>query len=645
MDRVELLLPAGDTESLRAAVANGADAVYLGLEAYNARRSAENFGRSTLPSVVRFCHKRGVRVHVTANILVKNNELPDFFDMIGLIGASGADAVIVQDPCLVPHIRERAPGLGVHLSTQAATTNRHAIPEGVDRVILPRELRLDEVAAMAKAAPAEVFVHGALCLSYSGQCLFSSMAGGRSGNRGLCAQPCRQRYNGAYPLSTRDLCLLEKLPEVIGTGVVALKVEGRMRGPVYTGVAARIYRRYIELYYAGREFKVDGADIETLKMAFNRDFTTGFAFNNSVVDSRFPHNRGLLLGVLKGGRLKLESDLRVGDGVSVFRLTGKSGNAVREIERGGKRVDRARRGDLVSFDVRGGRDGDAVFKTFSADLSVELGDDFRPVPGEPALKPFRLPDFPEKLISMPPSLHVKVHDVLGAAEAARAGASVVYYDIDRDDIEIALSAAKGASKGARFFLASHRVLSDSGVEEAVRTIEQFRPDGVLAGERGVLSLLRKNNFPGEVHLDYSFNVFNDIDLACRPGIPIISPELSLSELSALRSKDFIAMVHGPLVLMTTREPIEAGTLRDDSGRTFRTRRSGGLVQILNCSELGLFNRTRDLLAAGVRRFYIEAERNAGKTVATYMKILSGKRFNDQNARRGRTTGHLGRGVA
>jgi collagenase-like PrtC family protease len=240
---------------------------------------------------------------------------------------------------------------------------------------------------------------------------------------------------------------------------------------------------------------------------------------------------------------------------------------------------------------------------------------------------------------------VKVHDVLGAAEAARAGASVVYYDIDRDDIEIALSAAKGASKGARFFLSTPRVLSDEEVEKAVGKTERLRPDGVLAGERGVLALLRRNGFPGEVHLDYSFNVFNDIDIACRPAVPVISPELSLAELSALRSKDFIAMVHGPLVLMTTREPLADGDLRDDSGRVFRVRRAGGLRQVLNCSELGLFNRTRDLMAIGVRRFYIEAERNAGRTVATYMKIISGKRFNDRNARRGRTTGHLARGVA
>jgi len=219
MARVELLLPAGDKESLRAAVANGADAIYLGTESFNARRFAENFSMGSLPDVVGFCHKNDVRVYVAANILVKNRELEVFFKLVDVIGRAKADAVILQDPCLIPLIRECAPGLEIHLSTQATTTNKYAVPDGVDRVIVPRELGLDRISAMSKVVPVEMFVHGALCLSYSGQCLFSSMAGGRSGNRGRCAQPCRYKYNGEYPLSTKDLCLLEKLPEIIRTGV------------------------------------------------------------------------------------------------------------------------------------------------------------------------------------------------------------------------------------------------------------------------------------------------------------------------------------------------------------------------------------------------------------------------------------------
>ena len=639
MERVELLLPAGDKQSLRAAVANGADAVYLGLDSFNARRFAPNFPRGSLHSVVKFCHGKGVKVFVTANTLVKNGELEDYFALVGHIGRSGADAVIVQDPCLVPVIRECAPGLGVHLSTQATTTNSHAIPPGVDRVIVSRELGLGQVAAIARRVPAEMFVHGALCLSYSGQCLFSSIAGGRSGNRGRCAQPCRQRYNGNYPLSTRDLCLLEKLPELIETGVVALKVEGRMRGALYTGVVARIYRRNIDRYYEGR-FSVDEGDIEELKMAFNRDFTTGFAFNDSIVDARWPHNRGVLLGVVRKGKITLCSGLRVQDGVSVFRGEKRSGNTVRRILRDGRPVEGARRGETVQIEVKGAREGDSVFKTFCSELKVDLGQDFELK--EPAIRPvhFRLPAFPGSKMPGLPRLLVRVHDSRGAGEAAGSGADVIYYDVFKDD----LVDARRQAGNARFFLAAPRVMSDGQVEEAVRIVAAAGPDGVLVGERGLLYRLREESPSLELHLDVSFNVFNDIDLACWPAVPVMSPELTMGEISALGSKRFIVMVHGPLALMTTREPIKDEKLRDDSGRVFGTRRGNGLVQVMNCSDLGLFNRTRELMAAGLSWFFLDLEGNVGKTVEIYKRIISGKRFYDRNARHGHTTGHFGRGV-
>jgi collagenase-like PrtC family protease len=639
MERVELLLPAGDKQSLRAACANGADAVYLGLDSFNARRFAPNFTRGSLPSLVKFCHGKGVKVFVTANTLVKNDELEDYFSMVGIIGRAGADAVIVQDPCLVPLIRECAPGLGIHLSTQATTTNSHAIPKGVERVIVSRELGLDQIASIAKLVPAEMFVHGALCLSYSGQCLFSSMAGGRSGNRGRCAQPCRRAYNGSYPLSTKDLCLLEKLPEIIGTGVVALKVEGRMRGPLYTGVVARIYRKNIDRYYDGR-FRVEERDVEQLKMAFNREFTTGFAFNASVVDSRWPHNRGLFLGVLKDGKLKLESDLRTGDGVSVFCGEKKSGNTVRTIIAHKGPVDRAKKGDTVTVEVKGAGDGDPIFKTSSLDLKTELGDDFELK--ETAVRPanFRLPELPRRDVLDPPSLFVKVHDIEGAKEADMAGADVVYYDMFKEDI----ASARGQVSHARFFLASPRVMSDEDVAQAAKMVEASKPDGVLVGERGLLSVLKMQMPSLEMHLDLSFNVFNDVDLAFWPALPIISPELTMDELANMRSKQFIAMVHGPLVIMTTREPIKDKTLQDDAGRVFRTRRMKDMVQLLNCSDLGLFNNVRDLMDAGMKRFYLDLDGKVGKTVENYKRIISGKRFYDRNARHGHTTGHFGRGV-
>ena len=639
MQRIELLLPAGDRESLRAAVANGADAVYLGTDSFNARAFAGNFRRGTLPSVVGFCHKRNVRVFVTANILVKNEELDEYFKLVSAIGQSGADAIIIQDPCLIPLIKECAPDCEIHLSTQATTTNKYAVPAGVDRVIVPREFGLEQISAMAKVVPVEMFVHGALCLSYSGQCLFSSMAGGRSGNRGKCAQPCRYKYNEEYPLSTKDLCLVEKLPDIIKTGVVALKIEGRMRGPLYTGVVARIYRKYIDRYYAD-DLRIDPRDIEELKMAFNRDFTTGFAFNRSVVDPRYPLNRGLFLGVLRSGKLRLESDLRIGDGVTAFHQGKKSGNIVNKIIKQGTSVDRAGKGDTVTIEVKGAHDGDTVCKTFSTELKVDLGAELLLQERTMPVKPFKLPPFEERGASGPPSLFVKVHSVEGAKEADQSGAGIIYCDIFNEGCE----AARDNVSKARFFISTPRVMSDEAVEKAIDILERLKPAGVLAGERGLLSMLKKTQSPLEIHLDPSFNVFNDIDLAGYDGTPIISPELTFREIAGFRSKRFIVMVHGPLVLMTTREPLNEGTLKDESGREFRARRSGELVEILNCSDLGLFNKAAEYLDAGIKWFYLDLDRDVGKFIRIYKKIISGQRFNDRNIRHGYTTGHFGRGV-
>lgn len=637
--QIELLLPAGDKDSLRAAVANGADAVYLGLEAFNARRFADNFRTGALPSVVEFCHGKGVRVFVTANILVKNHELEDFFNVISAIGSSGADAVIIQDPCLIPLIKETAPNCEIHLSTQATTNNTYAIPDSVDRVIVPRELNLEQITAMGKKVPVEMFVHGALCLSYSGQCLFSSIAGARSGNRGKCAQPCRHRYNGSYPLSTKDLCLLEKIPEIIKTGVVSLKVEGRMRGPLYAGVVARIYKKYIDMHYAGG-FDVDPKDIEELKMAFNREFTTGFAYNSSVVDSSFSMNRGIYLGVLESGNIRLEADLRNGDGVMALRDGNKTGNTINRIKNKGARVDMARKGDVVTIDVRGGRNGDRIFKTFSSEFQVNLGEDFVLQEKSILPKPFRLLKFSENKITGSPLLFVKVHDANGAREADQSGAGVIYYDVFNKDCE----AVRQSVKNAKFFLSTPRIMSDMDVQKALEVIGRLKPDGVMAGERGLLFAIKKSGNQVEMHLDQSFNVFNDIDLDAYDGIPVISPELRFDEIAKFKSKKFMVMVHGPIVLMTTREPIKDRVLTDESERRFRTRASGDVIEILNCSDLGLFNKSKDYLGIGVKWFYLDPARDVGKIVATYKKIITNEQFDDRKIRRGFTTGHFGRGV-
>lgn len=635
MSEVELVLPAGDELCLRAAVKNGADAVYLGLNRFNARLLAENFNEKNIFSAVNYCHERNVKVYVTFNTLVKNEELEDYFKLIDVAYSAEADAVIIQDICFIPLLKQNFPDLGIHLSTQATTTNSYSIPKEVDRVILARELSYEEIKSLSRKFPTEVFIHGALCFSYSGQCLFSSIAGGRSGNRGMCAQPCRKKYNNKYPLSTMDLCLLPKLPEIIEAGVTSLKVEGRLRGPLYVATVGRIYRKYIDAYYQGK-FHIEKKDIEDLMVVFNRGFTTGFAFNDNIVDSKKPMNRGLFLGVLDGGKLKLRAGLKIGDGVAIWINDDIVGYKVDRILKNGAEVGQAFAGDEVEIDLKGARDGSPVYKTSSVDIKLELGDEIKPVKPNSRMRKITLPKFRAVENDSSVMIFTKTYSREMALAADRAGADVVYYDILKDDCK----EVKNLMKKARFFVYTPRILSDQQVVEVAEKINQIEPDGVLVGNRGLLQFLE--GF--DIHLDYSFNCFNDVDLNCYPGVPIISPELNFKETISLKNKRFIVMIHGDIVLMTSRQKLRVKELVDEQGRRFRVRNNHGITEILNSKQLGLFNKARDYVRAGIKYFYIDVENDVDKFIRIYRKILNFEPFDDRDIRKGYTTGHFSRGV-
>ena len=298
----ELLAPAGDRDALIAALDNGADAVYLGISEFNARIKARNFSWEELGRAIATSHHRGVRVYLTLNILIKNEETGRFFTLLARAYGMGIDGVIIQHASFVRTIKDHFPALAVFLSTQAAAGNRATaeLLRGADRIILPRELTLDEISHITAAGiPTEVFVHGALCYSYSGLCLFSSFVGSRSGNRGSCAQLCRQKYNGAYPLSTRELCLVRRLPEMIAAGVSGFKIEGRMRSPLYVAVATRLYRKAIDSYYRGN-FTPPPKEMAEIEVVFNREFTEGFLDKGAnLLATEKPMNRGAFLGVIE----------------------------------------------------------------------------------------------------------------------------------------------------------------------------------------------------------------------------------------------------------------------------------------------------------------------------------------------------------
>ena len=311
---LELLSPAGSLDALHAAVCNGADAVYLGVDAFNARHGARNFTLDELPDVVRYCHVRGVAVHLTLNTLVTDREMPDAAEYIAAAARAGVDAFIVQDLGMVSLCHQIAPKVALHASTQMSLHSLEGVREaaelGLSRAVLSRELPRDAIAFICRNSPIEieVFVHGALCMCYSGQCYMSSVIGRRSGNRGQCAQPCRlpygyDRFEDKYPLSLRDNCLIRYLGELDRMGVASIKIEGRMKRPEYVATVTGIYREALDGADVGR------GQMEALRAAFSRQgFTQGYyegAPGRQMFGTRLPEQENKAL--LQSARATYES--------------------------------------------------------------------------------------------------------------------------------------------------------------------------------------------------------------------------------------------------------------------------------------------------------------------------------------------------
>jgi len=352
----ELLAPAGSPDAFHAAIAAGADAVYLAGTQFGARKFARNFSAMEIEDAVRYAHARAVRVYVTVNTLIHDTELAGVVEYLVWLYSIGVDAVLVQDIGVASIIREIVPGLPIHASTQltihSADGVQWAADQGFSRVVLARELPLPEVRAIARAVESrgiglEVFVHGALCYCYSGQCLLSSVIGGRSGNRGRCAQPCRKPYELVtgerdeygrlinirtlplaehFLLSPKDLCTYRNLPELVNSPVASLKIEGRMKSPEYVAIVVSIYRRALDAIATG-DWEPDESDWSDLLLAFNRGFTGGYLFNcyhAALMGRERPDNRGLCIGSVtrwddRARRVSVQCDIPVaphsGDGL------------------------------------------------------------------------------------------------------------------------------------------------------------------------------------------------------------------------------------------------------------------------------------------------------------------------------------------
>ena len=396
---MENLAPAGNREALERADAAGADAVYLGYAAFSARAGAGNFDRQGLEDAVRYAHARHMRVHVTLNTLVKDRELPEVAEVIRLLREVRADAVLVQDAGILRMIRSLCPGLAVHASTQMAIHNRTGAAwcrdQGMSRAVLARECSLDEIRRCAETGiEIEVFGHGAQCVAVSGECLFSSMVGERSGNRGRCAQPCRKEYiyrghRGAW-LSPRDVCLRDDLPALRDAGVASVKLEGRAKRPEYTAVVTASYRKGLDSLESGEFRKADRTEQEGLRQIFNRGgFMKGYAFGCEDAGVIYPErvsHCGVAIGRVEQAdsrfaRVRLERDLEDGDELEIRgrRGAGSLIYAGKNTPAGGTALVRLREGLQAE-------PGDAVARLTSAAQIREAAQ----MPGRRVTADFRL---------------------------------------------------------------------------------------------------------------------------------------------------------------------------------------------------------------------------------------------------------------
>lgn len=321
MKKHELLIPAGNMECLYQAVFHGADAVYLAGQSFGARKFASNFSNEELISAIKFCHLYGVKVFVTMNTLIKDDEVEEYIEQIRFLHKNNVDAVIVQDFGMICLLREMFPNLEIHASTQANNSSKNICELfyklGVKRVVFSRELSIDEIDSIDVPIEKEAFIHGALCVSYSGCCLMSSMLGGRSGNRGECAGSCRLPYSllydgdvikKGYLLSMKELNTSPKFERLLNSSVYSFKVEGRMKGPLYVGFITSFYRKLIDGCYICIE-----EEIEKLKTIFNREFTVGHMFgvnDSKIINNISPNHIGLKVGtsIAKKNKIKIYLD-------------------------------------------------------------------------------------------------------------------------------------------------------------------------------------------------------------------------------------------------------------------------------------------------------------------------------------------------
>lgn len=367
---VELLAPAGSFDALIAAVQNGANAVYLGGQKFGARAFAHNFDYDSLKEAVEYCHLRNVKLYVTVNTLYNNQQINDIIEYLDYLYQIGVDAFIIQDMGLFSIIKNNFPDIEIHMSTQASVRNKAGVQyfekQHIDRVVLAREMNIKEINDICYncSIDIEVFMHGALCMSYSGQCLMSSMIAKRSGNKGECGQPCRLPYSliedgktvesQKYLLSPMDLCTIEKVPQLIEAGIKSFKIEGRMKRPEYVGEVVKAYRKAIDSYFEHTHFK---PDVIRMKKVFNRGFTDGFLFQNHIdLAKDIPGNQGIKIGKIINYSKKTKLlDIKLNDTLSqndrIYFPKNDFTRTVTKLYKNNRLVNSATKNDIISIEM------------------------------------------------------------------------------------------------------------------------------------------------------------------------------------------------------------------------------------------------------------------------------------------------------
>ena len=659
---LELLAPAGSMEALHAAVQNGANAVYLGCGMFNARQSAKNFTPQTLTEAVKYCHVRGVAVHLTLNTLVSDRESTELIDLIRHAAASGVDAFIVQDLGVVQLCRQVAPKVPIHGSTQMTI---HSLPGvllcaamGMTRVVLSRELSRDEIRYICSNSPIEieVFGHGALCMCYSGQCYLSGAIGGRSGNRGRCAQPCRQsygygRWENKYPLSLKDNCLVQYVKDLESMGVASLKLEGRMKKPEYVATVTAVYRKAID------EGNVTRSMQQALHTAFNRQgFTDGY-YQRQVDRQMFG-----VRGDEKENQQWLQEARQSYEGVEnplvdvVFRaVVTRSGSSLTVVDPDGRtcRVDgpvpelaRNLPLDGPALAQRLSKTGGTPYRCVEVRTQVEPGlilsaaainamrrevlnqlSALRARREQPVIgKPQRLPDYPGSAGTPALGIQVTQADQL-TARLLKIKSAMLYIPLHllTEDRELAmLLAARG-----RITVVLPRIVHDGELPKLKAALTQLREMGIqdaLVGNLGLVQPVRDAGM--RMHGDFGLNVYNSRTLQMLQKMEFssatVSFEMTLPQIRDL-SKPIPCqlLAYGRMPLMVTEHCLirnrtgeckcHLGTMKltDKTGAEFPIIKDGNSCRsvLLNGKKLSWLDRQDDLARLGLQsiRLYFTTE--------------------------------------